>query len=114
MAFKTFGGDALHSNRHGAHGDLTTAYQQSYAKYSGVVNGTQQAAAGVGLGHDVDTDFSTSTEAGPYDECSSDTGSNSSGYGKGIAGEFPMVQRSAGGDATSNSNETAGGKPVGL
>jgi hypothetical protein len=106
MTVKTMSGDDQGSATGVRHGDLTSAYKSSYAKYCGAVESTQQSAAGVGLGTDTDKGFSTS------DYNDSDTGSDTSGYGKGIAGEMPMVARSAGGDFQSDTGQS-GGRPVG-
>lgn len=105
---KTMSGDDNKSDMQGRHGDLTSAYKSSYARHSGgALDDTQQSAAGVGLGGSNSNDSLTT---GSYN--SSDDPDNMSGYGKGIAGELPMVGGSDG-DDTSDSNRTAGGRPVG-
>ena len=91
----TKSGDDNKSDMLGRHGDLTAAFKSSYAKHSTAFDNTQQHAAGVGLGTDVDSGFSTSDSGVGY-ESTSDEGSDTSGYGKGIAGELPIVTRSGG------------------
>lgn len=116
-SMKTMSGDDKGSDMLGRHGDLTSAYKASYARHSGgAVDSTQQSAAGIGVGSsDSDTSFSTEgdtnsalIDTGTADD--GDTGSNASGYGKGIAGEFPMVQQ---GSPPSDSNMGAGGTTAG-
>lgn len=84
------------------HGDLTAAYQASHAKHSAVVDSSQQAAAGVGLNGGDGSSLSTSS----YN--SSDAPSDTSGYGKGIAGEYPMVRRSGGADDQTDTGQSGG------
>jgi hypothetical protein len=111
-SMKTMSGDDQGSDMMGRHGDLTSAYKASYARHSGgAIDGTQQSAAGIGVGSsDSDDSLTTSQGDGGPGDLDGDPGSNSSGYGKGIAGEFPMVQQ---GSAPSDSNLSAGGTTTG-
>lgn len=84
------------------HGDLTAAYQASHAKHSAVVDGSQQAAAGVDIGTSGDgSTLSTS----PYN--GSDTPGATPG-GKGIAGDLPMVRRAGGADDQTDTGQSGG------
>lgn len=107
-SMKTMSGDDQGSDMMGRHGDLTAAYKASYARHSGgAMDGTQQSAAGIGIGSsDSDDSLSTSGTGG----LDGDPGSNDSGYGKGIAGELPMVAQ---GSAPADSNMSAGGTTTG-
>ena len=111
-SMKTMSGDDQGSDMLGRHGDLTAAYKASYARHSGgVIDNTQQAAAGIGIGSsDSDTSFSTHGGDGGVGDLDGDPGSNSSGYGKGIAGELPMKST---GSVPSDSNMQAGGTATG-
>lgn len=97
--------DDQNSTMVGAHGDLTAAYKASYARHS-TSDGTSY---GVGVGSpDSDNAFSTHGGDGGPGDLDGDTGSDTSGYGKGIAGEYPMVTRGEGSD-----NGSGFGKAIG-
>ena len=114
MAIETKSGDDNKSDMLGRHGDLTAAYKSSYAKHSAAANG-DHTGYGVGLGEPdaglSESAFSTS-DSGVGHESTSDEGSDTSGYGKGVGPAIPLVQSSVG-DSAEDSNLTAGGKPVG-
>lgn len=80
---------------------LTAAYKSSYARHStGAQDGN--GSAGIRLGaSDVDYGFSTSGYNG------SDTGSDKSGEGKGIAGSLPLSTRADGADSVSDGTGNA-------
>lgn len=85
----------------GRHGDLTAAFKSSYSKHGGDKG---DGSYGIPLGS-TGSDYGLNTSASP----GSDEPSGNSGYGKGIAGELPLVTRSTGGD----SGASGGGKSIG-
>ncbi len=96
-------GDAPKSDMEGRHGNLVAAYQAAHAKHSAVVDSTQQGAAGVDIGTKGDgTSLSTSDYNG------SDTGSDTSGYGKGVGNTDPLVARTGGADDQRDTGQSGG------
>jgi len=85
------------------HGDLTAAYKASYGRHSGVSDSVgNDSGYGCGLGGGLDNGFST----GDYN--SSDEGSDTSGYGKGIAGVDNIVRRAGGADDQRDTGQSGG------
>lgn len=95
------GSDAI-----GRHGDLTASFKSSYSKHGGDKgDGSQGIPLG---GGDTDYGFSTSSgDGGPGDHDGDTPSQPGSGFGKGIAGELPLVTRTSG-DSGSGYGKTIG------